>query len=171
MTATATEARCLARTTTALTALLVLAALAAVAAPAAARRLWASPPHPVLAGKPGEVLEVLAANLPPLAVPLLLAVSLAGHGRAWRSLGDLITAAVMIANAATVGAALGAWGTRLLPYLPHLPLELAALACSCAAWWSRRTEPRPLARLPLLVLSLAVLAALLEVYTTPHVAR
>lgn len=168
MTARAIEARCLARTAAALTAVMGLAALAAAANSGAARTLWTSPPHPVLTGTAAELGALLATNLPPLAVPLLLAVAVAGQGRAWRTLGDLITAAVMLANAATVGAALGAWGARLLPYLPHLPFELAALACSCSAWWSRRSDPRPLGRLPLLVLCLALLAAVLEVYATPH---
>jgi len=111
---------------------------------------------------------VLATNLPALSVPLLLAATLAGQGRAWRLLGDLVTATVMVANAGLVGAALGSWGTRLAPYLPHLPLELAALTCSSAAWWSRRDHPRPLWRPAASVLCLAALAALLEVYATPH---
>ena len=162
--------RCLSRTVAALVAVMALAAAAAAPSPAAARELWAQPPHPVLAGNAGEVLDVLATNLPALCVPLLLAAALAGQGRAWRLLGDLITAAIMVANAGLVGAALGSWGERLLPYLPHLPLELAALACSCAAWWSRRDRPRALWRPAASVLCLAVLAALVEVYATPHTA-
>ena len=160
--------RCLTRTAAATLAVMTLAAAAAATSPAAARELWAQPPHPVLAGNAGEVLDVLATNLPALCVPLLLAATLAGQGRGWRLLGDLITAAIMVANAALVGAALGSWGERLVPYLPHLPLELAALSCSCAGWWSRREHPRPVWRLALCVLSLAVLSALVEVYATPH---
>ena len=166
MTTRAAERRCVAYSAAAIAA--VLAAAAAATSPDAARALWAAPPHPVLVGSSGEVLDVLATNLPALCLPLLLALTLAGQGRAWRLLGDLITAAVMLANAALVGAALGSWGERLLPYLPHLPLELAALACSSAAWWSRRGDPRPAWRPAAHVLCLAVLAALVEVYATPH---
>jgi len=160
--------RCLGRTAAAVLALMALAAAAAASSPAAARELWAEAPHPVLAGNLGEVADVLLTNLPALFVPLLLAATLAGQGQAWRLLGDLITAAIMVANAALLGAALGSWGERLLPYLPHLPLELAALTCSSAAWWSRREHPRALWRSAVAVLCLALLAALLEVYATPH---
>ena len=171
MSALAAERRCLTLTATAITAVLGLAALAAAASTAAARGLWAGPPHPVLEGTAAELVDVLATNLPALGVPLLLAATLAGQGRAWRALGDLITAAVMVTSPLLVGAALGAWGTRLVPYLPHLPLELAALSCSCAAWWSRRNHPRPVGRLALCVLCLAVPAAAVEVYATPRSGR
>ena len=171
MSALATERRCLALTATAITAVLGLAALAAAASTAAARGLWAGPPHPVLAGTAAELAGVLATNLPALGVPLLLAATLGGKGRACRGLGDLVTAALMFTSPLLVGAALGAWGTRLLPYLPHLPLELAALACSSAAWWSRRIDRRPVWRPAAYVLCLAVLAALVEVYATPHAGR
>jgi hypothetical protein len=168
MTARQLDTRPLMVTAAATAALIALAALAAATSPAAARDLWGAPPHPVLAGSATELLDVLATNLPPLALPLLLAATLAGHGRTSRALGDLATAAVMATNALLIGAALGTWGFRLLPYLPHLPFELAALACSCSAWWSRRAHPRPLAHLALAALGIAVLAALLEVYATPH---
>src|SRR5919202_1182836 len=99
--------RCLARTAAAVVAVTALAAAAAATSPAAARQLWAQPPHPVLAGNTGEVTGVLATNLPALCVPLLLAATLAGQGRGWRLLGDLIVGAIMVANAGLVGAALG----------------------------------------------------------------
>jgi len=171
MTVLAAHTRPVTRVAAAIVALTTLAALLAATNPGAAAGLFTDPPHPVLSGTADEVLDVLATNLPALAVPPLLALTLAGHSRAWRSLGDLITAAIMIANTGLVGAALGVYGTRLLPYLPHLPLELAALACSCSAWWATRTQRHPIGRLVLWGLVLAVAAAAVEVYATPHTSR
>lgn len=51
-----------------------------------------------------------------------------------RLLFDVVIGVVYTANAAQFGIALGAYGTRLLEWIPHVPLELAALAASASAY-------------------------------------
>ena len=75
-----------------------------------------------------------------------------------------------LANGAQIGAALAAYGPRLLPYLVHLPLEWLGLACGAATWLVARG--RAPTRTTLTALAAAatlamVAAALLEVYGTP----
>ncbi len=82
--------------------------------------------------------------------------------------------ALLVVNPVTIGLALGRFPTTLLPYLPHLPLEDAALATAAAAWLSRRlpaapgTPVRSLAGYALWTLILTVAAALTETFLVPH---
>ncbi len=46
--------------------------------------------------------------------------------------------ACIIVNTLQVGAALGAYGTALLPYIPQLPLEWGGLALGASAWLVQR---------------------------------
>ena len=70
-----------------------------------------------------------------------------------------------------VGAAIGAYGTPIVSYLPQLPLEWAVLALALAGYRHARPSERPG---PLLALSSAVIvvmitaAAAQETYATPH---
>ena len=70
-----------------------------------------------------------------------------------------------------VGLALGRDQGSLVPYLPGLPCEWAALAVAAAAWLAaRRGQDRPAAIAPYGagVLALAAIAAALETFMTPH---
>jgi hypothetical protein len=129
-------------------------------------------PHPTLDGTPQEALSILAANLRTLIAPLLLCAGRWHTHPATRLIGDLLVAALVTANPVIVGLALGQHPTELVVYLPHLPLEDAALAIAAGAWIARRQhscrEPRSLLVCASLTLALAALAALLETYAVPH---
>ena len=128
-------------------------------------------PHPVLHGTPSEAVELFAHNLRALFAPLILALARWGRGRLTRTAGDVIVAAIVLANTATVGAALGRFGTTLLPYLPHLPLEWSALTLATCAWVAQRTgppRPRLVARYAAGTVALAAGAAVLETFAVPH---
>ena len=131
-------------------------------------------PHPTLHGTLGEALGIFATNGRLLVVPLLLVAGRWSTGRLTRRVGDLIVGALLVVNPVTVGLALGRFQATLLPYLPHLPLEDAALATAVAAWLSRRlpaapaTPGRSLAGYALCTLVLSVAAALTETFLVPH---
>lgn len=127
-------------------------------------------PHPTLHGSAGEILAILTDNLRILIAPFLLAALHWPAGQRTGRLGDLMILALVLANTAPVGLALGRFGSQLLPYLPHLPLEWAALAASSAAWLAARrgNPPRVLAAYGIAVLILASPAAVCEVTLTPH---
>lgn len=97
-----------------------------------------APPPPGLA----RLLALWAHNTPIAAWPLLLTPLGAHRRNASRRLADLTLAACMLANALPVGAAIAAYGSRLVAYLPQMPIEWAGLACG-PAWWiaARRRAP------------------------------
>lgn len=175
-TTTSTSRRTLSRHPAVLVAalVLVLTVLAAVAS-----ALWPElgsgrHPRPTLHGTPGEALSIFVTNARTLIAPLLLAAGRWHTGRATRHIGDVLVAAAVIANPVMVGLALGRHPAELLAYLPHLPLEDAALAIAASAWVARRLPStaggRPAGVLGCAVLTLAValLAALVETYAVPH---
>jgi hypothetical protein len=127
-------------------------------------------PHPTLHGTLGELASVIATNLRVLAAPFLLAVFRWPAGRLTRRLGDLLIAALIGENTIAVGLAIGRWGERLLPYVPQLPLEWAALGITGAAWLTARNSGggRVLAVYALATLALTISAAAVEVELTPH---
>jgi Stage II sporulation protein M len=128
-------------------------------------------PHPTLTGSVSDALSILTNNARVLAVPFALALLQLPAARIGRTVGDVIIGALTAYSAATVGIALGRWRVRLVPYLPHLPLEWAALSISVAAWGLVR-DGRPHGReLLTLACSAAVLlcaAAAVETWATPH---
>ncbi len=74
-------------------------------------------------------------NLRVLAAPLAVAVIFKPHqSRVARFGWGVWVAAIAIINVVTVAGAVAAYGTKLLPYLPHLPLEFLAVAVSIHAW-------------------------------------
>lgn len=115
----------------------------------------------------GRAAGLWAHNLPIAAWPLLLTPLGAHRTPAGRRIADLLLAACIVANALPVGAALGAYGTRLIWWVPQLPLEWAGLACG-AAWWLtvRQQPPRARAALAWLGICAALLlaAALIETF-------
>jgi hypothetical protein len=136
-----------------------------------------SAPHPTLIPSVGAAASIFATNFRVAVLPFALIALRFQAGRVTRLLGDVLLAAVLAGNAIRVGLALGRWQDRLLPYLPHLPLEYLAVAAAAAAWLDARNrrERRPGEQLQAAagyaiaaVLLLAV-AACVEVLLTPHV--
>jgi len=131
-------------------------------------------PRPTLHGTPGEVVSIFVTNARTLIAPLLLAAGRWHTGRTTRHVGDVVVAALVISNPVMVGLALGRHPIELLEYLPHLPLEDAALAIAASAWIARRVhsadDPRSASVLRCAVVTAAVvlLAALVETYAVPH---
>ena len=103
-------------------------------------------PHPTLTGSVGEAVSILQNNLRVLAAPYLLWL-LGFHARRLaRRAGDLLILVLTAQSTLPVGVELGRWRTRLLPYLPQLPLEWAALALVVSGWLLIRTTVAPAAR-------------------------
>jgi hypothetical protein len=131
-------------------------------------------PRATLHGTPGEALSILVGNARTLIAPLLLAAGRWHTGPVTRHVGDLIVAALLIANPVLVGLALGRYPAALPAYLPHLPLENAALAIAASAWLTRRLPnpnrraPRSLLGCASLTAAVAAIAALVETYAVPH---
>jgi hypothetical protein len=133
----------------------------------------AGTPHPTLHGTAGEATSILAHNLRILAAPLILVAARWAAGPITRLLGDAIVAAILIVNPLLVGAAIGEHGPGLLAYLPHLPLEWAALSTAAGAWLAARrarASARTLAVYAAVALLLAAAAALIETLASPHLA-
>jgi hypothetical protein len=155
----------------AIAAVTVLAALASALVPELGP---ATAPHPTLRGNVGEAVAITLTNARTLALPLILSAGRWHTARLTRHVGDLVVAALVTYNAAMIGLALGRYPARLPAYLPHLPLEDAALAIAAGAWLTRRL-PRPagapargLARTALLTLLVTIAAAIVETYAVPH---
>jgi len=119
----------------------------------------------------GDVLALAAHNVPVCAWPLLLGSLRLTAGSGWRRAADILLATCALANVLPVAAALGGYGWALVAYVPHLPLEWAALAVGYGSWIAERDHP--LAgheRLGLLGVLCALLigAAVLETCAVPH---
>jgi hypothetical protein len=126
----------------------------------------ATPPPSLL-----HVLALSAHNLPICAWPLLLGSLRVRLESLGRRLADIVVWASVLANVLPVAAALGGYGGALLPYVPQLPLEWAALAIGCGAWVLEREEGLAGSeRLKLLAVICVLLlaAAALETYAVPH---
>ncbi|MGH2941629.1 MAG: hypothetical protein ACRDLN_02475 [Solirubrobacteraceae bacterium] len=133
----------------------------------------AGTPHPTLHGTAGEATSILAHNLRILAAPLILVAARWATGPITRLLGDAIVAAILIVNPLLVGAAIGEHGPALLAYLPHVPLEWAALSTTAGAWLTgrrARAPARSLVAYAVVALLLAAGAALIETLASPHLA-
>lgn len=120
---------------------------------------------------PGAVLALAAHNLPICGWPLLIGSLPVGDRTRWRRALDLTVLACALANILPVACALAGYGGALLPYVPQLPLEWAALAVGYGSWVLERR--RPLARADRLRLlgvlaSLTLGAAALETYAVAH---
>lgn len=119
----------------------------------------------------GHVIALLAHNLPLAAWPLLLGVVGAHRHHLARQITDTVLAAWLTANVLLVGAALGAYGSQLLVYLPQVPFEWAALALGASAWLMQRSDPltvRERAALFTLIAGVLLCAAILETIAVPH---
>jgi hypothetical protein len=115
--------------------------------------------------------QLAADNLRAAAVPLLLAALSNGRRRWLPLVGDLVVSASLTVNVALGGLALGAYGPRLVPYLPQWPLEWGGLALALAGWRRARHGRRDACELLLLAIGAAIFicpAALLETYAVPQ---
>jgi hypothetical protein len=130
-----------------------------------------TPPHPSLSGSLSDWLAITAENLRVLAAPFLLWPLGADKSRLGRRAGDVVVLAVIAVNAIPVGIAFGRWQGRLIPYVPQLPLEWAALILAVSAWLTIRTTTATRPQIAVLGAGTAVLvlaAAALETWATPH---
>jgi hypothetical protein len=118
-----------------------------------------------------HVVTLAVHNLPIAAWPLLLGVVGAHHNHIGRLVADSLVAGCLAVSVLPVGAALGAYGPALLPYIPQLPFEWAALAVGASAWLLQRHRRLTVHEgLALLALTSCMLlsAAVLETYAVPH---
>jgi hypothetical protein len=155
---------------------LATAGLLAVAGPtlqAPTRRLLALTLTP--SGNPPpngwRVLALAAHNIPIAAWPLLLGLAGMQRSRRARTATDALVLACMLANTIPAGAALGAYGSALIPYVPQLPLEWAGLAAGYASWLIQRKQAIGLSqRLRWLAVVCVPLisAAVIETTGVPH---
>jgi len=94
--------------------------------------------------------------------------SLGSGGELARTVVDLALGMAVVVNAAIVGAAIGAYGLRMVTAtFPHGPIELNAFAFALALYLRARLEPlRAAAAVPLVALALGLLglAALVEAF-------
>ncbi len=119
----------------------------------------------------GRMATLAAHNIPIAAWPLLLGLLVGqSDGRARRT-ADAVVLACVLVNTVPVGAALGAYGTQLIPFIPQLPVEWAGLAVGYGSWLIQRRRALSVQeRLRWLALLSVVLlvAAALEIYAVPH---
>jgi hypothetical protein len=144
------------------------AGLVAVLDPAIA---GSTAPHPTLTGSLNDWLTITAENVRALAAPFLLWMLGADKSRLGRRAGDVVIVAVVAVNAMPVGIALGRWHAQLIPYVPQLPLEWAALILAVSAWLTVRTSAATRQQIAVLAASAALLvlaAAALETWGTPR---
>jgi hypothetical protein len=128
-------------------------------------------PHPALSATLGTAAGILANNVRALALPFGLCLLGFPALRLSRHLGDLLVLAVVAVNTLTVGIELGRWRGQLIPYVPQLPLEWAALTIAVSAWFAARThhaDRRQLGHLAVAAVLLLVCAAAVETWGTPH---
>jgi hypothetical protein len=123
------------------------------------------PPHV------GHVLALAAHNIPIASWPLLLGVLGAHRHRLAMHIADGVLLTCIIVNTVPVGAALGAYGTALLPYIPQLPLEWGGVALGASGWLVQRRRALTASEgIGVFVLIACVLlcAAALETVAVPH---
>jgi hypothetical protein len=133
----------------------------------------ATHPHATLRPSAGAVASILLNNLRVLAAPFILVAARFERAHATRLVGDAIVAAILIGNAIAVGLALGRWRGALIPFVPQLPLEYLAAATASATWLHARRDttrsgPANAVTNAVATIALAVAAAAIEVFLTPH---
>jgi hypothetical protein len=124
-------------------------------------------PRPTLAGAGWLLVNNLRATGWPL-----LAAGLRAQHPAWlrRAIGAGVLVSVT-ANLLPVAAAVGVYRAAIVPYLPHLPLELYAITTGPTAWLLATRRPIPRRQLLKVALTLVVTlaaAAALETWAVPH---
>jgi hypothetical protein len=162
----------------ALGAIVLLVALVTRVALASRARIWLHYTFPGVPHRMGAAVGIFANNSRELlgVLGLLLIAQLAarraeGPTRAQlvvRTGGELLLAGTVGANVLVVGAAVGAYGNRMIgAMLPHGPVEVSAYALALALYLKGRSRPLPGPRLGITIAaSVALLAgaALLETF-------
>lgn len=119
------------------------------------------------ARKPTAAMEIAATNLQLVAASLLAARAVRTRPQL-RLVFDVALASVLAINTAALGAALAAYGFRLLDAVAlHGPLELAAFALAGGAYLSARAgelSTRRLAVTAVVAVALIAAAAVVEAY-------
>lgn len=145
----------------------------------------ADPLHPVLGAllelkldpamtatpRMSHALALAAHNIPICCWPLLLGLVGAHRSRRGRRVGDALVAVWLTVNVLGVGAAIGLYGPPLIPYIPQLPLEWAALAIGAGGWLSQRAHPltvRGAVSLFAMAVVLLLAAGVIETFAVPH---
>jgi hypothetical protein len=119
----------------------------------------------------GHVLALAAHNIPIASWPLLLGLAGVDRHLLTRRLADCVVVMCLLANTAPVGAALGAYGSALIAYVPQLPLEWAGIALGAGAWLVQRRGAlgsRELLVWFALIAAVLLCAATLETTAVPH---
>jgi hypothetical protein len=119
----------------------------------------------------GHAASLAAHNFPVAAWPALLGATGAHGQKVARRLADALLACCIAVNVVPVGAALGAYGPALLPYIPQVPLEWAGLALGASAWLLQRRQavtPVQVASLVAVTASALICAAAVESLAVPH---
>lgn len=159
---------------------LLVATLTRVAFAAAARG-WLGYRFPGVPAHTADAVAIFAHNTQALlaVLGLLLIAQLAarapnGPGPIQRTVqagGELILTGVITANVLVVGAAIGAYGLRMLrAILPHGPVELAAYTIAIALYLQGRRQPLPARQLASAItisVALLAIAAVLETFVNP----
>ncbi len=118
-----------------------------------------------------QVLGLAAHNIPIVSWPLLLGVLGAHRNRLARHVTDGFVLVWLVANTLPVGAALGAYGVAVVPYLPHLPLEWGGLALGVSGWLAQRRRALTVREgigVFALIVCVLLCAAALETFAVPH---
>jgi hypothetical protein len=128
-------------------------------------------PHPTLTGNLGDAAAIFVNNVRVLVAPFALGALGVHATRPGRHLADLLVLALIVLNTFNVGIELGRWGLHLVPYVPQLPLECAALTVAASAWLVARNgqaKRRHTCLLAAEVVLLVASAAAVETWCTPH---
>ncbi len=114
-----------------------------------------------------EAATILATNLH-VAGALIVLGEVRTIAARLASTARIAVVAILAGNVVVVGAAVGSYGLSVLPWLPHVPIEWLALACSAMSAVATRGSPaldRACAGVAAVVLLTA--AAAIESYLTP----
>ncbi len=119
---------------------------------------------------PFEAVRIALNNARFAAGTLLCAALVPRLGPRIRTLVDVLLTALLVFNAAAVGVAIAAYGTRVIAATaPHLPLEFVALTLAGGAYMQARRQPVRVSALATVAAACAVLlgvAATLETYVS-----
>lgn len=120
----------------------------------------------------GRVLRIALINFQLSAWPLLLGTRYTPRWLTRRVADDLVVISLTV-NSAIVGVAIGAYGWRIGPYLPHLPVEWAGFTVGTASWLVQRQSETELSGtrrglLCALIAFVLVCSALVETTLVPH---
>jgi hypothetical protein len=127
-------------------------------------------PHSTSRGTLGYALGLLVNNVIVALWPLSGLYLLRDCPRPWRRVFIAIVVAAAVRSVAPVAVATGVWGSRLLPYIPNAPFELAAITTGGVLYVlrsDRRISAIALRSGVAAVLLLLLIAAVLETWAVP----